>query len=204
MAATLALIKSRMLLPPDDEDEELEEVDPRAELVARLLEYQRYKEVAEQLGRLRLLGRDVFAARGAEPKGGAAAELGAEVGLFELLDAFRKVLEEASEREKVHELERETVTVRQCMIEVMEVLEGGESAEFGDLFRRQKDAPVSRVLVVATFLAVLELVRLSALSVYQALDETGSPSGPIRLRALTQDPRERGQPAWQDRISDVM
>jgi len=204
MAATLALIKSRMLLPPDEEDEEAEEGDPRAELVARLVEYQRYKEVAEQLGRRRLLGRDVFAAQGAESQGTAGAELGVEVGVFELLDSLRKLLEEASEREKTHEVEKETITVRQCMIDVMKTLEGEESLEFTTLFRRGKDGPASRTLVVATFLAILELVRLSALSIYQGLDESGAPVGAIRLRGLSQDPRGEGLPTWHERISDLM
>ena len=66
IAATLALIKSRMLLPPEGEEDDDEGLDPREELVQRLLEYQRYKEVAEELGRRRLLGRDVFPAQGGE------------------------------------------------------------------------------------------------------------------------------------------
>jgi len=204
MAATLALIKSRMLLPPDQEDEEAEEADPRVDLVARLLEYQRYKEVAEQLGKRRLLGRDVFAARGAESKLTAGAELGAEVGVFELLDALRKLLEEASEREKTHEVEKETITVRQCMVDVMKTLESEESVEFTTLFRRGKGEPASRALVVATFLAILELVRLSALSAYQGLDEGGAPVGAIRLRGLPQDPHGEGRPTWHEQISDLM
>ena len=68
MAATLAWIKSRMLLPPDGEDDEGDEDDPRAELVARLLEYQRFKEAAGELGERRLLGRDVFLARARVPR----------------------------------------------------------------------------------------------------------------------------------------
>jgi segregation and condensation protein A len=204
MAATLALIKSRMLLPPDEEDEAAEEADPRDELVARLLEYQRYKEVAEQLGRRRLLGRDVFAAQGAESKLTAGVELGAEVGVFELLDALRKLLEEASQRETTHEVEKETITVRQCMLDVMAALEGEESIEFAGLFRRGQGAPVSRALVVATFLAILELVRLNALSAYQGLDEVGAPVGTIRLRRLEQDPHGEGRPTWHERISDLM
>ena len=103
MAATLALIKSRMLLPPEPGDEGDEDVDPRAELVARLLDYQRFKEVAESLEQRRLLGRDVFLAQGLEPSAPADADREIEVGLFELLSAFKSVLENASQEEEIHE-----------------------------------------------------------------------------------------------------
>src|SRR6188474_2693101 len=97
MAATLAHIKSKMLLPtpPEDQDEEGEpELDPRAELVRRLLEYQKYKEVAEQLGGRSLLGRDVFPRGAPAPSVEGPAPL-AQVSLFKLLDAFQTVLERA-------------------------------------------------------------------------------------------------------------
>src|SRR5258706_6381837 len=92
MAATLAWIKSRMLLPPDPSAIADEGIDPRAELVARLLEYQRFKEVAGEIGERQLLGRDVFSAHahGVEPEPVAAREI--EVGLFELVDAMRRAL----------------------------------------------------------------------------------------------------------------
>src|SRR5262245_45611952 len=92
MAATLAWIKSRMLLPPSEDGEEAEGADPRAELVARLLEYQRFKEVAEQLGDRTLEGRDVFAAQveGAEERPDDERPLA--VSLVALLEAFRRVL----------------------------------------------------------------------------------------------------------------
>ena len=95
MAATLALIKSRMLLPSEQEDEDGEPIDPRAELVTRLLEYQRFKEAAETLSQRRLLGRDVFQARGPVLESTPESERQIEVGLYELIEAFRKVLEEA-------------------------------------------------------------------------------------------------------------
>jgi segregation and condensation protein A len=85
MAATLAWIKSRMLLPSEMTDEEGEEVDPRAELVARLLEYQRFKEAAEELGDRHLLGRDVFGANAPGLESAAESEREIEVGLFELV-----------------------------------------------------------------------------------------------------------------------
>ena len=82
MAATLAWIKSRMLLPVDPREGEDEVGDPRAELVARLLDYQRFKEVAGELGDRHLLGRDVFRAHGPEPEGPSEAEREIEVGGF--------------------------------------------------------------------------------------------------------------------------
>jgi segregation and condensation protein A len=182
MAATLALIKSRMLLPPEEEEEEAAVLDPRAELVARLLEYQRYKEVAEELGRRRLLERDVFSAAGAEPEPVPEAERELEVGLFELLEAFRQVLREAHGSSRIHEVEVETVTVRERMLAVMDVLQRVESIEFMRIFEDASGGRPSRALLVATFLAILELARLSAVRIYQGVGELGAPAGPIRLR----------------------
>ena len=209
MAATLALIKSRMLLPPDGEEEAAEGLDPRAELVARLLEYQRYKEAAELLGRRRLLGRDVFDAQGAAPGRVPDAERAIEVGLFELLDAFRQVLDRTDEGGGVHEVDlaTETFTVRERVIAIMELLERVESIEFTQVFERAGGSRPSRPLVIASFLAILELARLQALRIYQGIGETGNPNGPIRLRA-TLDPPEGGTSEatahWRDRISDLM
>jgi segregation and condensation protein A len=205
MAATLALIKSRMLLPPDGEEEELEGLDPRAELVARLLEYQRYKEAAELLGRRRLLGRDVFDARGAEPKPVPDAQREIEVGLFELLEAFRQVLDRADEDETVHEVDltTESFTVRERVIDIMSTLERVESLEFAALFTGSAGAP-SRPLVVASFLAILELARLQAIRIYQGVAESGNPSGAIRLRAVGDEGADGDAPHWRDRISDLM
>jgi segregation and condensation protein A len=203
MAATLALIKSRMLLPPDGVEEESEGVDPRAELVARLLEYRRYKEVAELLGRRRLLGRDVFDASGAGAQRVPDSEREIEVGLFELLDAFRAVLERG-EDEAVHEvdLEAESFSVRDRVVAIMELLDRVESIEFSQIFERTISGPPSRALLVASFLAILELARLQALSLYQGIGESGSPEGPIRLRAVRDvDP---AAPHWRERISDLM
>jgi segregation and condensation protein A len=178
MAASLALIKSRMLLPPDGDEDDEEAIDPRAELVARLLEYQRYKEVAEALDRRRRLGRDVFAvtSSGAERVPDADREI--EVGLFELLESFRQVLQEARGPGEAHAVEAETVTVRERMEAIVEVLESVDSVEFMRLF----EEGASVALVVATFLAILELARLSALRIYQGVSESGGPEGPIRLR----------------------
>ena len=108
MAATLAWIKSRMLLPPDPSQTDEEGGDPRAELVARLLEYQRFKEVAAEFDGRQLLGRDVFPAQGAEPEPVPEAEREIEVGIFQLVEAFRKALLRAGPKGVPHEVEAET------------------------------------------------------------------------------------------------
>ena len=197
MAATLAWIKSRMLLPPDGAEEEGEGPDPRAELAARLLEYQRYKEAAGELGERRLLGRDVFPAWGLRPEPPPEGEREIEVGLFELLEAFRRVLKAAGPSGAAHEVETETITVHERMIVVMKLLELRSSIDFDDVVVAEDGRPVSRVVVVATFLAILELTRLAALRLYQSLSKTGVPRGPIHLRRV-EGPEGSG---WDSRIA---
>ncbi len=200
MAATLALIKSRMLLPSEDEDEDGDGADPRAELIARLLEYERYKEVAEELGRRRLLGRDIYAAKslGLEPVPEAEREI--EVGLFELIDAFRLVLENASSGQ-LHEVETEVISVRDRMVHVMEQLEVNDSLEFNRIFEGKGGAVPTRPMIIATFLAILELARLAVLHVYQGVGELGAPQGPIRLRRAEKG--GSGSPSWRQRIHEL-
>ncbi len=199
MAATLAWIKSRMLLPPDGAEEEGEEVDPRAELVARLLEYERFKDAAGELGERRLLGRDVFVARGPRPEPPSEAEREIEVGLFELLDAFRKALDTTVHSGAAHEIEVESITVHERMIVVMEGLELREALEFEEVLRNRDGSWVSRAVAVATFLAILELTRLQSLQLYQSLDELGLPRGPIHLRSS-----ELGRSVWREHIAEIM
>jgi len=207
MAATLALIKSRMLLPSEAEDPFDDEEDPRALLIQRLLEYERYKEVAEQLGKRRLLGRDVFVVGSADDDAVGRQEREIEVGLFELIDAFRVVLENRSTTEE-HEVETEPVSVRDRMVFVMERLDAQPSVEFNQIFESADGSLPGRTIIVATFLAILELARLTALCLYQGVDEQGAPQGAIRLRAVepaAQD-TELLDPtlSWRERISDLM
>jgi segregation and condensation protein A len=200
MAATLAWIKSRMLLPPDTSGEDGEEIDPRAELVARLLEYQRFKEASEKLGDRQLLGRDVYDVFTPRVGEVSEAEREIEVGLFELVKAFKTALESAKSPPKVHEVEAEQVTVHERMIAVMESLEQLDSLEFQQVFERADGHPPSRAVLVTTFLAILELTRLAVLRLFQSLNEQSVPMGPIHLRR-TQQPMERD---WRELISDVM
>jgi len=181
MAATLAWIKSRMLLPPSGEGEEDEGPDPRAELIARLLEYQRYKEAAEQLGERSLEGRDVFAAQAPELEAAPEAERALSVSLVALLEAFRRVLVKAA-GSGPHEVTTEPIHVRDRMLVVMDALARCDSIDFEHIFELEPERAQSRALLIATFLAILELVRLAAVRVYQGLDADGVPEGPIRLR----------------------
>jgi len=201
MASTLAWIKSRMLLPAERVGEDGEEIDPRAELVARLLEYQRFKEVATELGERKRLGRDVFAASGFELEAPAESEREIEVGLFDLVEAYRRALEAKREAEsKPHEIEAEEITVRERMMEIMAVLGPRPSIDFDVLLREEQSRPYTKVLVVATFLAILELTRLSAIRIYQGLGDLGTPEGPIHLRRSI----EPGDTAWIEQIAESM
>ena len=201
MAATLAWIKSRMLLPAERVGEDGEEIDPRAELVARLLEYQRFKEVATELGERKRLGRDVFAASGFELEAPAESEREIEVGLFDLVEAYRRVLEVKRDAEsKPHEIEAEEITVRDRMMEIMTVLGPRPSMDFDTLLREEQNRPYTKVLVVVTFLAILELTRIAAIRIYQGLDDLGLPEGPIHLRRSI----EPGDTAWIEQLPESM
>lgn len=164
MAATLLHIKSRMLLPVSAEGEEEEEgVDPRAELVRRLMEYQQYKEAAAELEGRPLLDRDVFA-RSAPPEAEEPEEEKVEVSLFELLEAFRGVLERAN-LQTFHEVTLEPITLEEKIQEVLSLLQREKrSMVFHTLF---PDLSSRRVIVI-TFLAILELVKMKAIRVFQA------------------------------------
>jgi segregation and condensation protein A len=201
MASTLAWIKSRMLLPAERVGEDGEEIDPRAELVARLLEYQRFKEVATELGERKRLGRDVFAASGFGLEAPAESEREIEVGLFDLVEAYRRALEANHDAESnPHEIEAEEITVRDRMMEVMAALVPRPSVDFDLLLREEQSRPYTKVLIVVTFLAILELTRLSAIRIYQGVDEMGVPEGPIHLRRSI----ETGDTTWIEQIAESM
>lgn len=163
MAATLIHIKSRMLLPPGEEDNEDEEEgnDPREELIRQLLEYQRYKEAAEDLERREILRRDVFARSPEAPEESETVAF-EEVSLFDLLSALRRVLERLP-KEAVHEVTLERISVRDRMKLLLDQLHQKGRVVFQSLFENA----TSRLEVVVTFLAMLELVRLRAIRVGQ-------------------------------------
>jgi segregation and condensation protein A len=199
MAATLAWIKSRMLLPSDPIESDETALDPRAELAARLLEYQRFKEIAGEIGERPLLGRDVFPARGTPPERPPESEREIEVGVFQLVEAFRQALKHAGPSGIAHEVEAETVTVHDQMIAVMSHFTERENCEFMDLVFKDGEW-ASRPVFIATFLALLELTRIGTLGLYQSVDEQSVPEGPIQIRRLC----EPGDAGWESRISDLM
>ncbi len=167
MAATLAHIKSRMLLPRDEappEEAEEDAGDPRAELVRRLLEYQKYKAAAEDLARQDLLGRNVFtrSARYA-PVPLAEGELGLkEVSVIKLIEAFDQVLARLTP-ERQHEVRLERISIGEAIDRISARLLERDEVEFWDLF----EGEVERQRVIATFLGLLEMVRLRLVRVVQ-------------------------------------
>ncbi|MFK7995997.1 MAG: ScpA family protein [Granulosicoccus sp.] len=169
MAAMLAEIKSRMLLPRIDE--EGDEEDPRAELIRRLQEYERIKSGAVSLDELPRMEREHRQLKVVTPEIQKEVPL-PEVSMKELMLALRDVAERA-ERMGHHSISRETLSVRARMSDVLSVLKIGEFCEFSTLFNPEE----GRLGVVVTFLAVLELCKESAIDIVQA-----EPFAPIYLK----------------------
>jgi segregation and condensation protein A len=166
MASTLIQIKSRMLLPVQAEEEgETEEDDPRAELVRRLLEYQKYKDAAERLSEREMLGREIFARKFIAPEFSDLKQEDAapEVDLFELIEAFRSLLAKVPE-DVFHEVGAEGLTISDRINEVLDLLRGKESVTFERLFI----GPLTREYIVVTFMALLELCKLKMVRLLQA------------------------------------
>lgn len=167
MAATLAHIKSRLLLPREEvqqEDTEEEAGDPRADLVRRLLEYQKYKAAAEDLGRQDLLGRTVFTRNvRMQPVPLDEGDLGLrELSVLKLIEAFDKVLKRLTP-ERQHEVTLERISIGDAIDRISRRLMEQESVEFWELF----EGEVERHRVIATFLGLLEMVRLRLVRVLQ-------------------------------------
>ena len=180
MAATLAHIKSRLLLPSapaDEEDEGDAEADPRAELIRRLLEYQKYKLAAEELSNKRVLGRDVFP-RGSTQEGPNGLAPLAPVSSFKLLEAFKRILERS--RTKIdHEIEFERISISDRINQLIDRLTATGAIEFEALF----DGAKTRADLVVTFLALLELTRLRITKIFQ-----DSPLGAIVIELAASEP----------------
>jgi len=161
MSAMLAEIKSRMLLPRPGSAEE-DEDDPRAELVRRLQEYERYKRAAEDLDELPRLGRDVYQAEAAEPER-KVVKLPPEINLPDLIGAFQEVMQRAAMYAH-HHVQMESLSVRERMSSILGKVQGARFTKFADLFTVEE----GRMGVVVTFLAVLELAKESLLEITQA------------------------------------
>ena len=192
MAATLLQIKSKMLLPVDEvvADEE-DGPDPREELVRRLLEYKKFKEAARQLDEQERLWREIYS-RAQSP----AVELESDetmldnVSLFDLVDALQGILDR-NPGKKLMEILPDNLTVRERMNAILEMLEGQESVNFVELF----EPACHRLVIIVTFLALLELMRLRTARVFQP-----DHFGPIlvsRAFSLVPDPAELDDAEWR-------
>jgi segregation and condensation protein A len=201
MAATLAHIKSRMLLPqapPDqDDDTDVEEGDPRAALIRRLLEYQKYKHAGEALAARGVAGRDVFG-RGAASHGLAGDAAGtqsngmpplAEVPLFSLVDAFQRVLDRSKVRLS-HDVVADRISLSDRMGEIADLLGTRGRVSFDDAF----DGVATKFDLVITFLALLEMTRLKMTRLFQS-----EPLGPLYVELAAAEENEQSSTNEEDR-----
>jgi segregation and condensation protein A len=171
MAATLLLIKSFALLPHPELADTEEAEDLKRDLVERLLEYQRYREAAAKLGERALLGRDVFAAAGEAVPEEQESSAPFEVSIFDLVTAMAAVLKRIGDRTP-RRIELRDIPVAQCIPRILAAIGEGEQVGFIALFEDLADRP----LVIATFMALLELIRRGAVRAWQDDRE-----GPILL-----------------------
>ena len=164
MAATLMHIKSKMLLPAEEKEElSPEEVDPREELVSKLLEYKKFKEAAAQFKDMHIKRRDVFTRLpGGDADAVSEGEQYFEASVFDLITAFSKVLKEVP-REAFHRVIRDEFTVSGKIHDIVHILVERQTIYFSELFKKAK----SRAEVITIFLALLELVKLKEVVVKQ-------------------------------------
>lgn len=167
MAATLMHIKSKMLLPQQEkEEEEKIEVDPRAELVQRLLEYKKFKEAANSLAEIKKRREEVYgrvdSARLTSDLSSESPEEGFEASIFDLITAFAKVVKNVS-REEFHQVIQDEFTVSQKIHDLFHMLVETQVIYFTDLFKKTKN----RLEAITIFLALLELIRLNEVTIKQ-------------------------------------
>jgi segregation and condensation protein A len=161
MASTLAQIKSRMLLPASAEEED--EDDPRHEIVKPLLEYLQMKSAAEQLSERDLLGEETFLrGRDRQEYLEIQQEEYIQVGLFELIDAFQKILEKIPGDQRM-EFTADKISVKERITQISDILEARGSTTFIELFSENPD----KGEVIVTFLALLEMVKLALIRIVQ-------------------------------------
>jgi segregation and condensation protein A len=160
MAATLMRIKAQMLLPkrPDEEDEE----DPREELVRNLLEYRKFKEAANHFADRESDRRKVFTRPAVRPPEGEKDTSLMEVSIFDLVDAFKKVMEDLKNQIS-YRIEKETYTIEEKIDLIRDRIESNSEILFTELFSGEFD----RLEIIVTFLAILEMARLGELSARQ-------------------------------------
>jgi segregation and condensation protein A len=163
MAATLIHIKSKTLLPPSEEQAEEQIEDPRAELVKRLLEYQAFKDASVSFREKEDIWKNIF--RRPLPQNDNLEQesepLLFEANIFDLISAFKDLLSKTSK--EIIEISRETLTVADKINFIMEKLDTDEGIKFEDLFKED----YSKIVLIVTFLALLELIRLGLVKAYQ-------------------------------------
>jgi segregation and condensation protein A len=177
MAANLLYIKSRSLLPLDQQppDEEADEDDPRWELIRQLIEYKKFKEAAELLHNRALEQENIFA-RAAVNSPETPLLLG-DVGIFQLINALQNVIKRIEAREELQEIFGENFTVSDKIETILARVSEGLALKFSELFVHM----ASRVEIVVTFLALLELIRLKQVRASQS----DPPFGEIEIAAAT-------------------
>jgi segregation and condensation protein A len=180
MAANLIYIKSRNLLPVHQQppEEEGEEDDPRWDLIRQLIEYKKFKDAAFQLRQRELIQEGLIARIPEKPEfKDADSLLKSEVGIFDLINAFQKVLRKIeARREDLREIFEENFTVSDKLDVILRVAQTGRSIAFSDLFA----FAASRTEIVVTFLALLELIRMKQIRVAQ-----DGPFAEIEIRRIT-------------------
>ena len=172
MAAMLAEIKSRILLPRQVVEDEDEEADPRGELIRRLQEYERFKAAAEDIDEMPRMGRDIHQASGESPDRSEERQF-PEVGMREVLSALADVLRRAEMFES-HHIQLEKLSTRERMSQVLEAIRGKQFVPFVSLFVEKE----GRLGVVVTFLAIMELIKESLVEIVQ-----NESFGPIHVKA---------------------
>ncbi|MEI7703356.1 MAG: segregation/condensation protein A [Deltaproteobacteria bacterium] len=186
MAAQLMLVKSKLLLPrtevAEDAEPGEEQGDPRAELVRRLLEYQKYRAAAEELGRHDILDRDVFnrrarVARLAQPDGPDGL---AEVSVFQLIEALDRALANVKP-ESLHEIQGDRLSITDAISRVAEVLRLRRRVSFVDLLLEAGAS--GRGAIIASFLAILEMAKLRLLRMVQDPPDATGRTGEIMVEA---------------------
>tara|TARA_Y100001970_G_scaffold98563_1_gene123935 strand:+ start:83053 stop:83892 length:840 start_codon:yes stop_codon:yes gene_type:complete len=171
MAAYLAELKSKMILPRHEEENE--EDDPRSELIKRLQEYQRFKEAAEKIEELPRMDRDFFAAQAKLPEF-AIEQQQADVPIEEIVVALSEVMRRA-EQSKAHLINFEELSTRERMTEILEQMKKNSFLEFSSLFKPQE----GKIGIVVTFLAILELLKDSLIEIVQSEE-----FGPIYIKGI--------------------
>src|SRR5690554_134984 len=174
MAAMLGEIKSRMLLPRPKAEEDDDDNDPRAELIRRLQEYERFKKAAEDIDALPRMERDTWEVKAKRPDF-TRDRAEPDVDLKEMLLALKDVMHRADMFES-HHVSREKLSTRERMSDVLDRLRGGEFVPFFTLFRAEE----GRAGVVVTFIAILELIKSSLVEIIQS-----EPLAPLHLKART-------------------